>query len=502
MCSKDGDTIKVGGYNLDEEQLTCVKDNSKHVLVIAGAGSGKTTTIIGKIKYLIENGVNKDEILAISFTNASVVSLKDKIKDETNLDVDVYTFHKLALNILSDANLEYKLCRTDLLEYLLDEYFSVLIKEDIEFMYTFLKYQNLFTLKINLLKKYNNYIEKYDIKAFKNLIAKFIRLMKTNGYDVTKFIDFYNKKYRNRDYYFLKLVLKIYMLYQDELESSNEIDFDDMIIKATEVINAYGISNKYKYIIIDEYQDSSLIRFNLIKAMLDKLDANLFVVGDDFQSIYKFAGCNLNIMLDFNKDFKDAVIYKITNTYRNSQELIDIAGSFIMKNKNQICKKLKSFKQLENPIKIVRYKNYKEDFKKLIKKISVKNSILILGRNNKDIYKLLDKDYNIDSGFNIEYIPSKINLKYMTVHKSKGLEADVVILINLVDDIMGFPSKLEDDSILNLVSPKTDKYPFSEERRLFYVALTRTKSYIYLYTPIYNESIFVKEIKSIIRSKR
>ena len=136
-----------------------------------------------------------------------------------------------------------------------------------------------------------------------------------------------------------------------------------------------------------------------------------------------------------------------------------------------------------------------EDFKKLIEEISVKNSILVLGRNNKDIYKLLDKDYNIDSGFNIVYIPKNIRMKYMTIHKSKGLEADVVIIINLEDDIMGFPSKLEDDKVLSLVSSKADTYPYSEERRLFYVGLTRTKGYVYLYTSRYNESVFVSEIR-------
>lgn len=479
--------------------MACVKTKSKYTLVIAGAGSGKTTTIIGRIKYLLENGTSPEEILAISFTNASVDSLKEKIKDETGLDIDVYTFHKLSLNILKDADLEYKLCKDDLLDYLINEYFHFLIKNDIEYMYTFLKYQNLFTLKINILKKYNNYLKEHNIKNLKKLIAKYIRLMKTNGYDITKFKDFYKKKYKNKNYYFIKLSLKIYQLYKEELDSSNEIDFDDMIMKAKDVVEKLGIKNNYKYIIIDEYQDSSLVRFNLIKSILNRQDANLFVVGDDFQSIYKFAGCNLNVMLDFEKYFNDVSIYKISNTYRFSQELIDIAGKFVMKNKNQISKNLKSSKHLANPIKIVKYKNYKEDFKRLIEKISVKNSILILGRNNKDIYKLIDKDYNVDSDFNIEYIPKNIKMKYMTVHKSKGLEADIVILINLVDDIMGFPSKLEDDPILNLVSPKIDNYPFSEERRLFYVALTRTKSFVYLYAPFYNESIFVKEIKKYLK---
>ncbi len=487
-------TITVGGFELDEEQMEAVCSNSKYVLVVAGAGSGKTTTIIGRIKYLTQNGVNPNEILCISFTNATVESLKGKIKDEINESVDVYTFHKLSMNILNNS-LEYKICSSDFLDYLVKEYLESIILNDIDMMYIVLKYFNLSTVKINVLKKYKRLILDKKIDRLIPLVTKFIRLMKTNGYDIYSFSRFYESKFKIKKFYFLKLVLVLYQKYHNELKSMGELDFDDLIIEARNIVDKYGIRNNYKYIIIDEFQDSSMIRFNLIKSIINKTDSSLFVVGDDFQSIYKFAGCDLRIMLDFKDYFKDASIYKITNTYRNSQELIDIAGSFIMKNKNQIHKKLNSNKRLENPIKIIEYKNYKEEFKKLIEGISVKNSILVLGRNNKDIYKLLDKDYNIDSGFNIVYMPKNIKLQYMTIHKSKGLEADVVIIINLVDDIMGFPSKLEDDKILSLVSSKTDTYPYSEERRLFYVGLTRTKGYVYLYVPKYNRSVFVKEIE-------
>ena len=172
-----------------------------------------------------------------------------------------------------------------------------------------------------------------------------------------------------------------------------------------------------------------------------------------------------------------------------------------MKNKNQINKKLYSNKHLESPIKIIKYKNYKNDFKKLISSMKEKK-ILILGRNNKDINKLIDKDYQMDRNGNILYLPLNIRMKYMTVHKSKGLEEEVVIIINLIDDVMGFPSKLEDDKVLKLVSPKVDNYPYSEERRLFYVALTRTKSFVYLYVPYKNKSVFVTELEKIVNKSK
>ena len=360
-------------------------------------------------------------------------------------------------------------------------------------MYTVLKYYNLFEIKFNVLKKY----KRLNISPLKKLIAKFIRLMKTNGYDITEFAKFYKGRVKTKDYYLLKIILIIYQLYQKELEDNHEIDFDDMIIKSAS--NDLKVHD-YKHIIIDEYQDSSMIRFNLIKSILDKTNSSLFVVGDDFQSIYKFAGCNLNVMLDFNKYFNDSKVYKISNTYRNSQELIDIAGSFVMRNQKQIKKNLKSNKHIDNPIVIIKYKDYKQEFKNLITSLKDEN-ILILGRNNKDIYALLDNDYTYKDGTLI-YNPLNLKMKYLTVHRSKGLEEEVVILINLYDDILGFPSKLEDDKILSLVSPKIDNYPYSEERRLFYVALTRTETRVYLYTPYYKKSIFVDEIKKIVNKSK
>jgi DNA helicase-4 len=217
------------------------------------------------------------------------------------------------------------------------------------------------------------------------------------------------------------------------------------------------------------------------------------VVGDDFQSIYRFSGCNLDIFINFNKYFNDCKIIYIYNTYRNSQELINVAGNFIMKNRIQNKKTLFSNKHIYRPIKIVYYSNQKEIFKKLILYLVKENEhkILILGRNNNDVNKILSDDFKIIKD-QIYY--KDISFRYLTVHKSKGLEEENVIIINLVNDIMGFPSKLEDDSILHYIVKYSEIIPFEEERRLFYVALTRTKKYNYLLVDKCNPSIFVKEI--------
>ena len=462
----------INGYSLDYNQRIAVITNEENNLVIAGAGSGKTLTIVGKVRYLIERlNIDKSEILCISFTNDSVNSLKNALLKNYNYDIDVFTFHKLALNIIKDNNKNISICDSNTLEYIIDEFF-------------YGKMPNL-----NMLEKEN----KDDYTQFKSLIITFINLFKSNNYSVDKFNIFIKKCNNKKEYILLKIIKIIYLEYQSELKSRCEVDFNDMINEATNVIKNNGYIKKYKYIIIDEYQDTSYTKYQLIKYIKGKTQAKLFVVGDDFQSIYRFTGCNLDIFLKFDKYYGYSKIMKIENTYRNSKELIKVAGNFIMKNKKQMKKKLYSNKSNKKPIKIIYYKDIEKIFIKLITKINT--PILILGRNNKDVYKLLDDSFELLNDGSIIYKNNiDIKMKYMTVHKSKGLEEENVIIINLESGTLGFPSKIKNNEILRFVLNDKDIYPYEEERRLFYVALTRTKNNVYLLVNKKKESIFVKEL--------
>ncbi|MBO6145636.1 MAG: UvrD-helicase domain-containing protein [Bacilli bacterium] len=441
----------INGYPLDKYQRKAVLCKKENVLVVAGAGSGKTLTIIGKIRYLIEElKINKEDILCISFTNDTVNSLKESLLKNYNYDIDVYTFHKLSLEIIRNNNKDISICESDLLAYIVDEFF----------------YRNI---KIR---------DKEIYLRLKNLIITFINLFKSNNYNLGKFDEIFNNLKYSNEYILLKIIKEIYIEYQEELNSTYKVDFNDMINEGINILKNKGYIKPYKYIIIDEYQDTSFTKYNLIKEIKKITNAKLFVVGDDFQSIYRFTGCNLDIFIKFKKYYKNSKILKIKNTYRNSQELINIAGSFIMKNKNQIKKKLLSNKRIDKPIRIIYTTNIKSTFKKLINKIDT--DILVLGRNNSDMYKVMDSQTD--------------KVKFLTVHKSKGLEEENVIIINLEDNILGFPSKIENHKILKYVLNEKDMYPYEEERRLFYVALTRTKNYVYLIVDKNNQSIFVKEI--------
>ena len=496
----------INGYPLDNDQRKIVLSQDKYLLVSAGAGSGKTLTILGKIRYLIEiKHLKEEQIICISFTNEATNNLKESIKKNFNYNINCYTFHKLSLEILKKE--KYTITETNTLRYIINEFFENIIyfnKDNIKKALKFLKIKySIFNYK----KKYKT-LKANELNQLKNLIEKFINLYKSNDYKNKDFLFFLKEAKKKRNYKknssFLILTFYIYYIYEKELSAKKEIDFNDMIKYATNYIKKENYNNKIKYIIIDEFQDTSHLRFNLIKSIIEKTNANLLVVGDDFQSIYRFTGCDLNIFLNFKKMFNNANILKIENTYRNSQELIDIAGSFVMKNKNQLKKDLKSNKHENYPINIIYYSEITTTFIKLIEKIyqETKKAILILGRNNFDINEILKNKYFILEKEKLIYRKNcNIKMTYLTVHRSKGLEEENVILINLKNDKLGFPNKIEDDEVLKYVSCKEDNYPFSEERRLFYVALTRTKNKNYLLVPKNNESIFIKELKATYKEK-
>lgn len=435
---------------MNEKQLEAVK-SLENTLVVAGAGSGKTFTIVNKIKFLLDNNIYKEnELLIISFTNESVNDLKRKI----DYNLDIMTFHKLAINLINNPNM--KISNEYYLKFIINEYFNSYGKYN--------KKQN------ELIKRI---LQEIDIDNLKKLIITFINLYKSNYNDINYLLNLYQKSHFINKIYF-KIILEIYHIYNQELESSNLYDFNDMIKIATNNIINNQIKTNYKYIIIDEFQDTSLNRFKLINAIIKQNNAKIFVVGDDYQSIYRFTGCNLDIFLNFNKLVNNLNIINLDYNYRNPKEIIDVANSFIMKNKNQIKKETICLKNINKPIKICFYKNKRTAIEKILKYIDTK--YLILGRNNKD-----------EDLFNVQDKP------FLTIHKSKGLEEDNIILINLTNNNNSLPSKIKNHKIINKII-KTDYYPYEEERRLFYVALTRTRNNIYLLVPKSNYSIFIKEL--------
>lgn len=464
--------------NLDEFQKAVVLAN-EDLIVIAGPGSGKSTTIMHKVNYL-KNLNSEEKILLISFTNKSVDDLKKKI----NSEVFITTFHKLAMDVLDYNSINYALASPSLLDYIIKEYISAL---DLNEKKTLCKYLGIRHLDD----------KSFSYNSFCNLIKTFINLFKTNNHNYNTIINIVNNY---QDKYLLTFIFKIYNLYEEEKKSQNILDFDDLIIKATEVLKNKKNYKYFHYIIVDEFQDTSLIRLNLIKEIYNLNNSIINVVGDDAQSIFHFSGCDLNIFLNFNKYFPKAKMMHLKNTYRNSKELVRITETFINKNPLQINKNMQSTNDDQKPVEIIYYKKENKILKKVIDKIlNISKDIMIISRNKKDIYKYLNKDLSYDG----KYIYYKnLVIPFLTIHSSKGLEADVVIILNNIDGIMGLPNKIENHPIINYLNEEVDKFPYAEERRVFFVAITRCKKKAILLSPRKGYSIFIKELKKIIKNKK
>ena len=361
---------------------------------------------------------------------------------------------------------------------------------------------------------------KYILKLVK-LICTFIQNFKTNGYTIDKFYEWESQTTNERTRLFLDVCQQCYLEYAKRLKEKRAVDFEDMINESARILNQQLISGKtldFKYIIVDEYQDISRQRFDLTKSLSQICDAKIIAVGDDWQSIYAYAGSDITL---FTK-FKDSMGYgqelKITRTYRNAQEVIDIAGGFIQKNDSQLKKALVSPKHIQDPVVIESYtedvdrtqtkgkggKYYMigktvEDIVATILEENPKSSILLLGRYGFDAYNLSrSADFIYDEktgGVKSKKFPG-VRLEFMTVHRAKGLGFDNVIIINARNELYGFPSQIQEDPVLKYVVKDDFSIEYAEERRLFYVALTRTKNRVYIVVPEQHPSKFVTELIS------
>jgi DNA helicase IV len=345
-------------------------------------------------------------------------------------------------------------------------------------------------------------------------VNAFISLLKANRKGLPEIAKFQmeseqikNTFQRNRTRLFFKIVRGAYAHYSDYLDKTNKIDFHDMINDAADIVAAREVKLPYRYIIIDEFQDTSMSRYNLVKAIKEENSARLFCVGDDWQSIYRFAGSDLEIFTGFDKMVGETNLLKIENTYRNPQSLIDIAGNFVMSNNNQYRKNLiSSNKKHEQPVCIVGYEKdpmdaFERAINDIVKAIPEVREVMIIGRNNFDInfidnFSEFKKSYSKkEDAIVIRYSKyPDIRFQYLTAHRSKGLEAEATIIINVNNNSIGFPNKIADDALLGYILTKREPYRFAEERRLFYVALTRTRNLTYITTKHASRSEFVIEL--------
>ena len=494
--SKSLDTLpldfRVENHPLDREQRKSIYDPAKFNLVVAGAGSGKTTTILGKILYLLQSGfASPPEILVLSFTHDSATELRERflreyyqtfaeqilLRKSSPPNITIETFHSLALKLLRSLWPDFSVTTNEI-----DDEQSVSEIDD------------------------NPVSDSDDLTMQSSIIREFLDLHELDSATLSLIASkFSSEEYR-------KLFLTVSEKYQRELSSlleKHQTTFSGLIKLAIRYLRSGQIRTQFRYIIVDEYQDLSAIRQEFLRLLLESSQANLFAVGDDWQAIYGFSGSRVDFTLNFRRFWGDFSLHRISKTYRFGPTIARLSSSFIMQDHTQIRKQIQSQKEdaLE-PVVEISGDSERLDLEVLthyFESLPEYSSILLLGRFNVDRFRLAHcSKFNLTPDGIVFRPRPDLKIRFLTVHQSKGLEADYVIILNNREAKLGFPAHIKDPPLkTELVKIaeelRLDQVSVNEERRLFYVALTRVKKQVILLTVDGKESSFIKELRQKFR---
>ena len=341
------------------------------------------------------------------------------------------------------------------------------------------------------------------------LIGTFITLMKSNRQTTNSILETIKQEAKfpafiHRSEFMLKEIFEpFYQEYEDYLRQRHQIDYTDLILKATDICESGKYKKEYDMILVDEFQDISVDRYKLLQSLRRKKNlTKLYCVGDDWQSIFRFSGSDLTLFNSFENYFGFTEKCAIETTYRFGNPAIETSSKFILANPAQVVKNIKPVNDsVKTEVTTIDFdagdKNapHIQKLKSIISKIPKEESIMIIGRYHYDAEifdsKTVERSQKNDI-IGVTLCGRKI--PFNTIHSAKGLEADHVIILNCSQDAGGFPSRVSDDPILGYVLSKPEPFQYAEERRLFYVAITRAKKHTYV---MYNRSCpsqFVTEI--------
>ena len=338
--------------------------------------------------------------------------------------------------------------------------------------------------------------ESGDITAFASLVTEIIKLLKINWFDQSKL----DKKITNSPYpkhlkAMLEIVHPIMEKYQHALDTNEEIDFEDMIGKALDYVESGKFKPTWKYIMVDEFQDISDSRARLVQALQrNSKKCSLFCVGDDWQAIYRFQGSDISFTTKFSDFFGATKSTTLGKTFRFNNSIADISSEFVKQNPNQTQKIISTLKKVRKPaVSILRQSKHTpvgepSAIARILEKISEKNkdaSVLILSRFKHNLP---------EDAKQLKALFPKLDIKFQTIHSSKGKEADYVVTIGMETGKYGFPNEIIENPLKEALLPDSDGFDDSEERRLFYVALTRAKKRAYLVVDMGDASKFIHEL--------
>lgn len=334
---------------------------------------------------------------------------------------------------------------------------------------------------------------------YASFLRTFITHMKSNGYTLGQLTA---RMGDQRDLWrakaFLNVFAPVMRRYQEKLVEAGFIDFEDMVRRAADYVASGKFHHPYLLILVDEFQDISQAGAALVKAMLAQSPAcKLFAVGDDWQSINRFAGADIDLMARFEPHFGSSAINYLSQTFRSNQGITDVAATFVQANPTQYRKTVRSTDATaKSVIQITEYRRDEDVEGLLISCLNELASTVTTPGRVASVFILAR--YNHLKPGNLAWLrkqfQGRLSIEFKSAHRSKGLEADFVIVLGLNSGAYSFPSQIEDDPLLEMVMPVKENYAFAEERRLFYVALTRARHKVVLFTRKSRISRFIPEL--------
>jgi DNA helicase-4 len=483
---------------LNIEQRRAVISNADSSLVIAGAGCGKTSVLIARAGWLINSRQAEPEhILLLAFSRKAAEEMKSRLSQRLpGISFDVKTFHALALEIIESSAKKKKINISSL-------------ESDRQSRNLFIQtqIQQLCEEKKSYAKGWQHLIDELDwqtdepsfwhdkhlmsrLTAYVDRCLEILRSVPMSQSEIIATVPDAEQTELQKQ---LRLLSPLLKAWKTALKQQQEIDFSGLILQATQLLDKGKYKSQWRHILVDEFQDMSPIRMALLNAIRNAAEnkASLFAVGDDWQAIYRFSGAQITLTTLFNQaiENKNTERFLLTQTYRFDQKLAEITNGFILKNPHQIAKLLYSERNDVKPsIVILPQQQLENLLDKLSGFVKEYERVLILARYHylcPDLVKIAKDRW------------PRLPLEFMTVHNSKGQQADYVIIVGLQSGKDGFPAQQKESLVEQALLPKQDDYPDAEERRLMYVALTRTRKQVWLLQDKEHPSAFIKELNKL-----
>lgn len=508
----------------EKQRDACIVANDAN-LVLAGAGCGKTSVMLGRCAYLLESQqATADSILILAFAKDAAQEMKTRLAERLpNAKITVKTFHALALDIIKQVDNERpqvsKLASSDSAKQQFFKQIITTLLLDKDFNALFSEYCYAYVAWLGKLPDDKHDAEVKRLLAgkggYKKLLSQLVEL--TMQYKNTLTVTSEQKSNASPDTDFAALTHEIVAIllahYQHDLDENNEIDFDGMITKASDYVCDGQFSSPWLHILVDEFQDISQARATLVRHLQTQVDdSKLFCVGDDWQAIYQFAGSDIAVTTRFSDYFGITSTLPLDTTFRFNDQISAVASKFVMANPEQMHKQITTHIQAKKACIQVSYYQLSNDHKSSNKQddaatLWLEKKLTQLAAANKGVNKGAGQQQSVLllARFNFQLPDSKtltalstqypqLDIKSMTVHSAKGQEADNVIVLAMEAGEHGFPCHKRRHPFALILQPEPSGFPDAEERRLFYVALTRARQQVYLLCNEDKPSTFIEEL--------